>query len=110
MLHFVCNMHAVSSVCKRTPLPVFPDPERDYFLCVPLSAFLLPHTIAGNIFYITLSNVPASCSKRLFVYCLISICQHFAMLFSGAKISSHGYFFYSSKKPTAAVQERNKTA
>lgn len=85
MLYFVCNMHEVSSVCTSS-------------LCVPLYAFQHPHMRAVNIFSITLSNVPTFCSKRLLVYCLVSICQHFAMFFSGAKISRHGYFFCSSNK------------
>lgn len=102
MLYSVCNVHAVSSVCNCIPLPTFPDSQRNYFLFlpmyVPLYAFSHPHMVALNTFYITLANVSTFCSKRLLVYWLVHICQHFAMFFSKVKISSHDYFFYSSNK------------
>lgn len=64
-LDFLCNVHAVSSVCKSAPLPMFPASERDSVLslavCAPLELYLLhPLLVLVNIFHMTMSNVQIS--------------------------------------------------
>lgn len=79
-------------------------------MCVPLDAFWHPHVLLLKFSTLHYPVFQLFCTKRLLVYFLISISQHFAMFFSGAKIYSHGSISYFSNKMQQLTRDKQESS